>query len=124
VESLDGGCRYSASDGGGKDGEGCESGPDGVCGGGGKVVLYHEWDDPAISPLNSIAYYESVQKTMGEEKVASFARLYRVLGMEHCIGGPGANLFGQLGAPSAKAPGMGALVDLQEWVEMGSLSTR
>jgi feruloyl esterase len=86
---------------------------------GGKLVMYHGWDDPAISPLNSIAYYESVQKTMGEEKVASFARLYMVPGMEHCIGGPGANLFGQLGAPSAKGPGTGALADLQEWVEIG-----
>jgi feruloyl esterase len=86
---------------------------------GGKLVMYHGWDDPAISPLNSIAYYESMQKRMGEEKVASFAKLYMVPGMEHCIGGPGANLFGQLGAPSAEGTGTGALADLQEWVEMG-----
>jgi len=27
---------------------------------GGKLVLYHGWTDPAITPLNTIDYYESV----------------------------------------------------------------
>ena len=27
---------------------------------GGKLILYHGWDDPAISSLNTIHYYNSV----------------------------------------------------------------
>jgi hypothetical protein len=56
---------------------------------GGKLILYHGWNDPAISPLNSIQYYEQVQANMGEAKTADFLRLYVVPGMGHCFGGPG-----------------------------------
>lgn len=58
---------------------------------GGKLLQYHGWNDPAISPLNSIDYYESVQKEMGD--TASFYRLFMIPGMEHCVGGPGAGEF-------------------------------
>ncbi len=27
---------------------------------GGKLILYHGWNDPSISPLNTINYYEKV----------------------------------------------------------------
>ena len=67
---------------------------------GGKLILYHGWNDPAISPWNAIAYYNEVQKTMGAEKAASFTRLYMLPGMEHCAGGPGPSAFGQLGLSS------------------------
>src|SRR5262249_59045265 len=43
---------------------------------GGKLVLYHGWNDPAITPLSTINYYESVIKKLGEKDVASFVRLY------------------------------------------------
>jgi len=58
---------------------------------GGKLLQYHGWNDPAISPLNSINYFESVQKKMGD--TASFYRLFMIPGMEHCMGGPGASTF-------------------------------
>src|SRR5207244_1013476 len=32
---------------------------------GGKLILYHGWSDAAISPLNTIAYYDSVKAKMG-----------------------------------------------------------
>ena len=35
---------------------------------GGKLILYHGWNDPAISPGNTVAYYESVEQTVGHEK--------------------------------------------------------
>jgi len=87
---------------------------------GGKLILYHGWDDPAISPFNTTAYFESVQRTMGKEKVQSFALLYMIPGMEHCSGGPGATAFGQFGMPTAKGPQYGLFDSLQNWVEKGS----
>jgi hypothetical protein len=84
---------------------------------GGKLILYHGWNDPAISPLNTIDYYRSVSKTMGAEKTAAFVRLYMVPGMQHCIGGPGATYFGQLGSTTAKGAEHGLYTALEEWVE-------
>lgn len=72
---------------------------------GGKLLQYHGWNDPAISPLNSIDYFQSVQKKMGD--TASFYRLFMIPGLEHCVGGPGPGHFDQ----------MGVLVD---WVEKGT----
>ena len=34
---------------------------------GGKLIMYHGWSDAAISPVNSIDYYESVVARMGGE---------------------------------------------------------
>ncbi len=40
---------------------------------GGKLILYHGWNDPAISPRNTIAYYKSVEEAAGKRKLrASF----------------------------------------------------
>ncbi len=56
---------------------------------GGKLLLYHGWSDPHISPLNSIAYYQAMQKTMGDAKTAAFSRFYLFPGGGHCNGGDG-----------------------------------
>jgi Tannase and feruloyl esterase len=82
--------------------------------------MYHGWDDPAISPWNSISYYENVQKTMGEADAASFLRLYMVPGMEHCAGGPGPAAFGQLGIATTNGPKYGVFDALVDWVEKGT----
>lgn len=87
---------------------------------GGKLILYHGWNDPAISPWNTVAYFKGVEQEMGEKKVASFTRLYMVPGMEHCSGGPGASAFGQLGMGSAEGTKHGLFDSLQDWVEKGS----
>lgn len=58
---------------------------------GGKLLQYHGWNDPAISPLNSIDYFESVEKKMGD--TSDFYRLFMIPGMEHCTGGPGTSDF-------------------------------
>jgi len=57
---------------------------------GGKLLLYHGWNDTAISPGNTINYYESVLKKMGG-KQDDFVRLYMAPGMQHCGNGPGPN---------------------------------
>jgi feruloyl esterase len=62
---------------------------------GGKLILYHGWDDPAIPAVNTIDYYNSVVTKLGQQNVDSFVRLYMVPGMQHCAGGTGADSFGQ-----------------------------
>jgi feruloyl esterase len=89
---------------------------------GGKLILYHGWNDPAISPFNSVSYFESVQQRMGKEKADTFVRLYMIPGMEHCINGPGASAFGQFGTETVKGPKYGLFDSLQDWVEKGSPS--
>ena len=86
---------------------------------GGKLIMYHGWNDPAISAWNSIAYYESVQKAMGEAETGSFLRLYMAPGMEHCVGGPGPSSFGQLGLVATNGPKYGVFDALAGWVEKG-----
>lgn len=88
---------------------------------GGKLILYHGWNDPAISPWNTVNYYTSVQKTLGEKRAHSVVRLYMAPGMEHCANGPGPNLFGQLGLPGAGGDGTGAMDKLKRWVEDGEI---
>jgi len=72
---------------------------------GGKLIQYHGWADPGISPLNSINYYESVVKVSGGERAVGGAyRLFMVPGMDHCRGGEGPDRFDAVSA-------------LEQWVE-------
>ena len=70
---------------------------------GGKLILYHGWNDQAISPLNTIHYYKAVEKTMGDQTASEFVRLYMVPGMQHCGGGPGPNISDSLRPPKPAA---------------------
>ena len=66
---------------------------------GGKLILWHGLSDPHISPLNTIAYFTAMQKTMGGAAVDKFARLYLFPGGYHCSGGEGpfdVNLLGAI----------------------------
>lgn len=56
---------------------------------GGKIVHYHGWSDPGVTPLMSVNYYEAALKTMGKAETRDFYRLFLVPGMFHCRGGPG-----------------------------------
>jgi feruloyl esterase len=87
---------------------------------GGKLILYHGWNDPAISPANSINYYNGVLHAMGASNAQGFVRLYMVPGMQHCIGGPGPSSFGQLGTTTAKGSEHGIYDALEQWVEKGA----
>jgi hypothetical protein len=55
---------------------------------GGKLLVYHGWADPALTPLMSVDYYEQAQKANGTE-TGDFFRLFMVPGMFHCRGGIG-----------------------------------
>jgi feruloyl esterase len=73
---------------------------------GGKLIQYHGWSDPQISPLASPTYYDRVLAALGMKDVASSYRLFMVPGMGHCSGGEGPNDFDKIGA-------------LEAWVEQG-----
>ncbi len=86
---------------------------------GGKLVLYHGWNDPAISALSTIQYYESVVGKMGERDANSFVRLYMAPGMQHCAGGPGPDSFGQVGSLDFVDATHSVDAALEQWVENG-----
>src|SRR5260370_2050110 len=85
---------------------------------GGKLILYHGWNDPAISALNTINYYNDVVSRMGARESEAFVRLYMVPGMQHCGGGPGTDSFGQ-GATGANDAQHNVETALEQWVENG-----
>lgn len=85
---------------------------------GGKLVLYHGWDDAAIPAGSTVDYFESVQKKMGTNATES-VRLYMVPGMQHCGGGPGTNSFGQGGNSAPFDPDQNIYKALERWVEQG-----
>jgi hypothetical protein len=73
---------------------------------GGKLILYHGWSDAAISPYNTINYYNRVEEKLKAKETAAFVRLYLAPGMQHCGGGPGPNAF-DMNKP------------IEAWVEQG-----
>ena len=74
---------------------------------GGKLLLYHGWNDQNVSPFNTVKYFESVQETLGgPARTAKNVRLFMLPGMAHCSGGEGPNTFDKAGT-------------LDRWVEGG-----
>jgi len=86
---------------------------------GGKLVMYHGWNDPAIPAPMSIDYYEGVAKKLGDTKTTSALRLYLVPGMQHCAYGPGATDIGQ-GTGQRSDAQHNIYTALEDWVEKGS----
>ena len=85
---------------------------------GGKLILYHGWNDPAIPALSTVNYYDGVVSTVGKESAEKSIRLYMVPGMQHCTGGPGATSFGQFDEGPRDAD-HNVSIALVEWVENG-----
>jgi feruloyl esterase len=69
---------------------------------GGKLLLWHGFNDPGPSPLSSIDYFEKVEKAVPSAK--ENVRLFLAPGVLHCGGGPGPDRFDLLTA-------------LEQWVE-------
>jgi len=74
--------------------------------GGGKLILWHGWSDPRVSPLNTLAYHEAVEAHMGKARTEAFTRLYMLPGVYHCSGGDGPSL-------------VDLLTPMMAWVEKG-----
>ncbi len=91
---------------------------------GGKLILYHGWNDPAISALNTINYYENVRAAAGPQGADSFVRLYMVPGMQHCEGGPGTDSFGQFASAKPYDAQHDIHLAVEQWVEKGAAPGR
>jgi feruloyl esterase len=85
-------------------------------GAGGKLILWHGWSDPLISPLHTIAYYQKLAAHFAAPgtgadaavtQVSDFARLFLAPGVTHCGRGPGPDTFDSVAA-------------LETWVEHGT----
>jgi feruloyl esterase len=84
---------------------------------GGKLILFHGWADPVVSPVDTVSYFDRLYAT-GAKK-PSFARLFMVPGMSHCSGGPGADMFGQGAEYPVRPDDADMLTLLDRWVERG-----
>ena len=86
---------------------------------GGKLILYHGWSDAALPPVNTINYFDSVVRKMGQRDAGSFIRLFMVPGMQHCGAGPGPNSFGAVVTSGQSDAQHDMSVALERWVEEG-----
>jgi len=73
---------------------------------GGKLLMYHGWADPLVSPDTSLIMYKQISSAVGSAAANSLA-LFMVPGMGHCQGGPGTDVFDKVAA-------------LDRWVESGN----
>jgi Tannase and feruloyl esterase len=75
---------------------------------GGKLIIYHGWADPGVSPLATLDYYAQIAARQGGiDSVRTWFRVFMVPGMYHCRGGNAPNTFD-------------FLPHLMRWVEGGA----
>jgi feruloyl esterase len=86
---------------------------------GGKLILYHGWNDAALPPMNTINYVQSVAAALGQRQANGFVRLFMAPGMQHCGGGPGPDSFGQMVSSAQSDPQHDLTLALERWVEQG-----
>lgn len=86
---------------------------------GGKLILFHGWNDAALPPANSIQYFNAVKDTMGAPVRDSFMRLYLLPGLQHCAGGPGPSYCGGMSVAQGDAT-HDLSAALEHWVEDGA----
>lgn len=78
---------------------------------GGKLIVYHGWADPIVTPWRTLKYVEDVQRRMGgPETTDFFLRLFMLPGFDHC---------GMQNGPGANDAGFDPLPALEAWVERG-----
>jgi len=70
-----------------------------------------------ISPLNSINYYESIPSHHGQTTSGFLRPPVHGPRMQHCVGGPGPDDFGQLGIPPVNDPQHNIYQALEQWTE-------
>jgi feruloyl esterase len=78
---------------------------------GGKLLMYHGWADPQVTPLSSIRYFTDVLETVGPSTRGKSIQLYMEPGVNHCGGGEGPDTFDVVRA-------------LEQWVETGNAPAR
>jgi len=89
---------------------------------GGKLILFHGWDDTVVSPYDSILYHD--RAFAKGRKTDDFLRLFMVPGMAHCGGGSGFTHFGQKPEDRQGDAGNDLIAALDQWVEQGRAPDR
>ncbi len=74
-----------------------------------KMIIYHGWNDPALSALSTIEHYEEAQDQ--DSLLPEYLRLFLLPGVLHCAGGTGPDKTDWLG-------------HIQNWVENGEAPER
>ena len=77
---------------------------------GGKLLLYHGWNDQLVAPLNSVNYYNRIASTVGST-AANSVKLFMMPGTNHCAGGDGPNTFDRMRV-------------IEQWVEQKQTPSR
>jgi feruloyl esterase len=67
---------------------------------GGKLLMYHGWADPLVTPDASLIMFKRINDAVGAAAARSLA-LFMVPGMGHCQGGPGTDTFDKVAAVDA-----------------------
>ena len=78
---------------------------------GGKLFLWHGWNDSSIPPRSTVRYYEDVVARMGAQAIEDSVRLFMLPGVSHCGGGEGPDDVDWLSV-------------LERWVEQGKTPRR
>jgi len=73
---------------------------------GGKLLMYHGWADPLVTPDASLIMFKRINEAVGPSAATSLA-LFMVPGMGHCQGGAGTDVFDKVAA-------------IDRWVESGT----
>jgi feruloyl esterase len=67
---------------------------------GGRLLMYHGWADPLVTPDASLIMFKRINETVSTAADRSLA-LFMVPGMGHCQGGPGTDVFDKVAALDA-----------------------
>ena len=86
---------------------------------GGKLILWHGWADGAIPPEATLKFRDELLRNSGPRAQNSVS-LFMIPDVQHCFGGTGPDMFGQLSPPQpGDTPDRSMVSALQVWVEGG-----
>jgi pimeloyl-ACP methyl ester carboxylesterase len=75
----------------------------------GKMIIYHGWNDPALSAYATIEHYKALEAR--DPAIRDYVRLFLLPGVLHCSSGPGPDKTDWIGL-------------LRDWVENGNAPDR
>ncbi len=80
---------------------------------GGKMIVYHGWADPLVTPYKTVDWYDKASEMAGgETNLAENVRLFMIPGMDHCGLQPGPGGISQAD--------LDLIGPIEAWVEQGT----
>jgi len=65
---------------------------------GGKLIIWHGWQDQQVPAQSATTYFNDVLKTVGRNAAGNSIQLYMMPGVNHCRSGPGPDTFDKMAA--------------------------